>query len=263
MAKDPTLARVRALGRRRSERDANRLFLAEGPTLVGEAMAAGVAIELVVAEPEAPADVIDGVEAAGIPVHHVPRGALGQALTTVTPPTLVAIVPFCDVELATAVDHDVVFVLAAVTDPGNAGTLVRAAEAAGAGAVVFCDGSVDPFNSKTVRASAGSVFHIAVVRGGDPVDVLGQLGASGHHRIAATPRDGVPFTEAQLGGRVGIVLGGEARGLPSGASESVDELVSIPMAGNVESLNVAMAGTLIGFEAMRQRAAGPEAGPST
>jgi TrmH family RNA methyltransferase len=174
------------------------------------------------------------------------------------------VAPFCDVGVGAAVTRDVLLVLAAVTDPGNAGTLVRSAEASEVGAVLFCDGSVDPFNPKVVRASAGSLFRVPVVRGGDPVEVLERIGAGGHHRVGAVPRAGIAHTAADLGGRLAIVLGSESQGLPAGIGDLVDQQISIPMAGRGDSLNVAMAGTLICFEAMRQRRLRrPETAPSS
>jgi TrmH family RNA methyltransferase len=146
-----------------------------------------------------------------------------------------------------------VLVLVDVADPGNAGTLLRSAEAAGATAVVFCAGSVDPFNPKTVRSSAGSLFHVPVVDGVEARAVLAALGAAGVHRVGTVARGGVALAEARLEPPVALVLGSEAHGLPDGLDALLDERVTIPMAGRAESLNVAMAGTLVAFEAARRR----------
>ena len=142
-----------------------------------------------------------------------------------------------------------------VSDPGNAGTLLRAAEAAGAAAVLFCGGSVDPCNPKCVRASAGALFHLPVSGGGEALAVLEGLGHAGVRRAATVVRGGTPYDEVDLTGPVAIVLGSEAHGLPAELDALVDDRLTIPMDGRSESLNVAMAGSVLCFESLRQRRA--------
>jgi signal transduction histidine kinase len=212
-----------------------------------------------------------------VPVHALPPGGVRRsgASDLVTPQGVLAEARIpataLDGSLGAALAHDFVVVLVAVGDPGNAGTILRSAEAAGAGAVVFGAGSVDPFGPKCVRASGGSVFRLDVVNGGDPVEVLQRIGTSGRRRLAAVPRDGRPCDEVDATGPVALVLGSEAHGLPAEVLAAVDERVVVPMAGRVESLNVAMAGTVVCFEVARQRrlasagvhgAARPEPEPS-
>jgi TrmH family RNA methyltransferase len=146
-----------------------------------------------------------------------------------------------------------VLVLVDVADPGNAGTLLRAAEASGAAAVLFCGSSVDPSNGKCVRASAGALFHVPVATGGDVVEVLEELGRRGVARVATLVEGGRPYDTTDLTGPVAVVLGSEARGLSDAVIALVDQPVTIPMAGRSESLNVAMAGSVLCFEALRQR----------
>ena len=128
----------------------------------------------------------------------------------------------------------------------------------GAAAVVFCGTSVDPSNPKGVRASAGAIFHVPVASGGDAVEGLAALGAAGVRRVATVVGDGLPYDETDLRGPVAVVLGSEAHGLPAEVRALVDQQTTIPMAGRSESLNVAMAGSVLCFEALRQRrTAGP------
>jgi len=148
-------------------------------------------------------------------------------------------------------------VLVDVADPGNAGTLVRAAEAAGAAAVLFCGSSVDPSNAKCVRASAGALFHVPIASGGEVGPVLESLGELGVRRLATVVQGGRPYDEVDLTGPVALVLGSEAHGLAPSALDAVDERLSIPMDGRSESLNVAMAGSVLCFESLRQRRATP------
>jgi TrmH family RNA methyltransferase len=158
--------------------------------------------------------------------------------------------------LAAAAAGPLSLVLVDVADPGNAGTLLRAGEASGAAAVLFCGASVDPCNPKCVRASAGALFHLPVASGGEAVAVLERLGGAGVRRLATVVRDGTPYDEVDLTGPVALVLGSEAHGLPAGLEALVDERCTIPMVGRSESLNVAMAGAVLAFEALRQRREG-------
>ncbi|HKA03651.1 MAG TPA: RNA methyltransferase [Acidimicrobiales bacterium] len=223
----------------------------EGPMLLAEAVSAGVPIEAVFVEDGTPE-----VDAGGAPVHLVARGVIGRVASTVTPQPVLAVARRCDVPLATVAD-DVTFavVLAGLADPGNVGTILRSAEAAGADAVVLTEGSVDAFNPKVVRASAGALFHVRVV-----VDVaVADVAAIGVPRLGAVAMGGVPYDAAPLDRPGALVLGSEAHGLPAGLA--LDGLVSIPHAGRVESLNVAMAATVLCFEvARRRRQSGTEAG---
>ena len=138
------------------------------------------------------------------------------------------------------------FVLVAdrLTDPGNTGTIIRSAEASGAAAVVLTPGSVDPYNPKVVRASAGSLFRVPVVE-----VALADLTA--FRRLGTSSHRGDAYTDPVYHGRIAIVVGNEAHGLDDDAA--VDQWITIPHSGRAESLNVAMAATVIAFEVARQR----------
>jgi TrmH family RNA methyltransferase len=152
-----------------------------------------------------------------------------------------------------AVTVPLVLVLAGVGDPGNAGTLLRSAEAAGATAVWATAGTVDLYAPKTVRASAGALFHVPVRDGLDGPAALDGLRAAGVRVLGTAASGGTPVDQADLTGPVAFVLGNEAHGLDGVWAGAVDEWLTIPMVGRAESLNVAMAGTLLCFEAARQR----------
>jgi TrmH family RNA methyltransferase len=216
-------------------------------------------VQEVLAVPGAAPEVVDAARGRGIAVHHVVAEVLARSLDTTTPQGVAAIasrpeVPV-DAAIAAAARGPLALVLVGVGDPGNAGTLVRAAEAAGASAVLFCGGSVDPCNPKCVRASAGALFHLPVSGGGDALAVLEGLGRAGVRRAATVVRDGTPYDAVDLRGPVALVLGSEAHGLPAGLEAQLDDRLSIPMAGRSESLNVAMAGAVLCFESLRQRRA--------
>jgi TrmH family RNA methyltransferase len=246
---------------RRSARQAEGRFVVEGAKVLEEALAAGVPVESVyvdrslIRNADGVDAVLDTAFAAGSRIYDVEAGVVARVAGTVTPQPVLAVVPAVDVPLSHLLEQpvDLVVVCVDVRDPGNAGTVLRSAEAAGAGGVIFCDGSVDVFNPKTVRASAGALFHVPVVAGGEPVAVLAQLGWAGLRRLGTSSRGGVPYTEADMTGRVAIVLGNEAHGLSGDIAEGLDGLITIPMVGRAESLNVGMAAAVVCFEAARQR----------
>lgn len=182
------------------------------------------------------------------------EGALERIATTRTPQPVVAVAPIGERAVADLAPEGHVIVVVDVADPGNAGAVLRSAEASGAAGIVLSGESVDAYNPKVVRASAGAIFGVPVVEEDDPVSVLDQLAATGRRGLGAVPTGGVPYDKASLGEPVAIVLGGEARGLPPEVVARLDGTVSIPMAGGTESLNVAMAATVLAFEARRQRA---------
>ncbi len=132
------------------------------------------------------------------------------------------------------------------------------ADASGAHAVVCCSGTADPFSPKTVRASAGSVLHVPVVRAGEPVAVLGELSRLGLRPLAATAQGGVAYTSVDLRSPVALVFGNEASGLPPGLDAAVHSRVMIPMAGRAESLNVSTAAAVLCFEVARARSNLPD-----
>jgi TrmH family RNA methyltransferase len=208
--------------------------------LIGEAIAAGWEIE---AEYVAHGAV---VRSSG-PVFELAEGVLERVASTERPQPNLAVVrtPASAVPLAAA---QLVLVADAVNDPGNLGTMLRSCEAAGVDVVVLTPGSVDVFNPKVVRASAGAVFHVPVVS----VE-LDEVRSAGLRLVGSSSHQGVAHTDADWSGRVAIVVGNEAHGLADDAP--VDGWVTIEHAGRAESLNVAMASTLLVFEAARSRLA--------
>lgn len=235
--------------------------MVEGAKVLGVALDAGARVEAVYVDPDL-ARSGDGVEevvgramAAGSRVFDLEPGVLARVAGTVTPQPVLAVV---------AADHpglgdlgechpDLVVVCVDVRDPGNAGAVIRAAEAAGAGGLVSCGTSVDLYNPKTVRASAGALFYLPVVAGGAAEEVLDVMGRWGMRRLGAVARGGEDYTVADLTGPVALVLGNEARGLAPDVAAALDGTISVPMAGRTESLNVAMAAAVVCFEAARQR----------
>jgi RNA methyltransferase, TrmH family len=142
-------------------------------------------------------------------------------------------------------------VLAGIQDPGNLGTILRSAEAFGVGGVILGEGTVSPYNSKVVRASAGSVFRVPVVRA-KLAEVLPTLRNHGCRLIATSSHRGMPLSEADFSPSVAILIGGEGAGLPRDLLPKVDETVAIPHSLQVESLNAGVAASIILYEATRK-----------
>jgi len=213
----------------------------EGASLLQQAVDAGWQVESQYLAPGGASVVCDAM------VHELAPNVIERVATTESPQPVLAVVRM----RAQAVPPGATFVLVAdrLADPGNAGTIIRSAEAAGADAVVLTEGSVDPYNPKVVRATAGSLFRLPVASGS-----LAELRAAGLRVLATSSHQGAPYTEVDLRGPVAVVLGNEAHGLPDDAP--VDEWITIPHHGAAESLNVAMAATVLAFEVARQRRGG-------
>ncbi len=245
----------KVLRKRRDRSDAGQ-FGIEGPGLVLEALASDIVVtQVFVSESEQGSHVVREALAADVDVLVVNDRGIEAIGTTVSPQPVYALaeLPAGSLEAALDVATPFVLVLAELADPGNVGTLIRVAEASGADAVVLAGDAVDPFGPKCVRASAGSVFRVPVIVDRDLDGLLAKLGEAGVQRFGATLGAELSFTEADYQGPSAVVLGNEAHGLGANASALLDQNVLIPMAGRTESLNVAMAGTLLAFEVFRQR----------
>jgi TrmH family RNA methyltransferase len=195
----------------------------------------------------------------GARVFELGPGVLARVAGTVTPQPVLAIVETPQFELSDlgAARPQLTVVCVDVRDPGNAGTVIRSAWAAGAGGVVFCDGAVDPWNPKAVRSSAGAVLHIPVVSTGPARVALQEIRGWGVRRLGAVREGGVDYATMDLTSPTALVFGNEAAGLPVDLlGHETDGLVSIPMPGGAESLNVGMAAAVLCFEAARQRRLG-------
>jgi RNA methyltransferase, TrmH family len=184
---------------------------------------------------------------AGADVQLVSGEVMSELAQTVTPQGLLAVCDFIDVSLS-ELDNSkmrLAAVLANVRDPGNAGTVLRTADAAGADAVVFADASVDPYNGKCVRASAGSLFHLPVVAGARLADSVGALRNAGLRIVAADGRSAAtlddPEIRAALAAPTAWLFGNEAWGLPPDLLAVADMTVAVPIYGRAESLNLAAA----------------------
>jgi TrmH family RNA methyltransferase len=244
----PRVVAARKLLRRAGREKAGK-FLVEGSQAVREALAGARVHDLFVtpAALERNPELIAAAEADRVPVTIVTDRAAETLSDTVTPQGLIAICDLLDVPLSAALDGapTLVAVLAAVAEPGNAGTVVRAADAAGADAVVLAGDTVDPHNGKAVRASTGSVFHLPLARERDTGAVLEACRAAGLTLLAADGRGELdlhdPAAAEVLARPTAWLFGGEAHGLPERVAEAADHRVRVPLYGRAESLNLATA----------------------
>jgi TrmH family RNA methyltransferase len=234
----------------------------EGAELIRCALEAGLAVESVYVSPEGGSDgptqdVSRRAEAAGARLFALGAGVLERVADTVTPQPVLAVLPMLDdAGLPPAAPGALVVVMVDVRDPGNAGTVLRAADASGTAAVVFAADSVDPYNPKTVRSSAGSLFHIPFAVHHDPGAVAAELAQSGFRTLATVVRNGDDYTGLDWSVPTAIFVGNESAGLDPQWCEQLDGRMAIPMEGQAESLNVGVASAVVCFEASRQRRSG-------
>lgn len=235
----------RHTGRRRAAR-----FLAEGPNLVEAALRRGLVSEVFVTENAAErfADLL-----AGAPTQLVTERAAKALSDTVTPVGLVAVcaIPDAGLEQVLAEAPTLVAVPVGVSEPGNAGTIIRVADAMGADAVILAGPSVDPYNGKCLRASAGSIFSIPVIAEPDTDAVVAGLRDAGLQVLATVLDGSVSLDDVDLARPTAWLFGPEAHGLPADVVELATARVRIPMAGNAESLNIGSAAAICLYQSAR------------
>jgi RNA methyltransferase, TrmH family len=266
--RSPRVRAARSLAKR-ALRERSRLFLAEGPQAVQEALghdaADGAAItELFVTAVARSrhAGLVEAVARTGAPVHTVSGEVMAELAQTVTPQGLLAVCRFIDVPLAelVAAMPRLVAVLANVRDPGNAGTVLRTADAAGAQGVIFADASVDAYNSKCVRSSAGSLFHLPLVLGVSVTEAVTALHGAGLAVLAADGGAVQGLDELDREGRLAVptawLFGNEAWGLPAELVALADDAVAVPIYGQAESLNLAAAAAVCLYASARAQHGG-------
>ncbi len=235
----------RHTGRRRAAR-----FLAEGPNLVEAALRRGLVSDVFATEDAAArfADLL-----AGTPTQLVTERAAKALSDTVTPVGLVAVcaIPDAGLEQVLAEAPTLVAVPVGVSEPGNAGTIIRVADAMGADAVILAGPSVDPYNGKCLRASAGSIFSIPVIAEPDTDAALTGLRDAGLQVLATVLDGSVSLDDVDLARPTAWLFGPEAHGLPADVVELATARVRIPMAGNAESLNIGSAAAICLYQSAR------------
>jgi TrmH family RNA methyltransferase len=254
--RNATVQRARKLTKR-GVRDDRRTFVIEGAKGVGEALTADAPVTCILLDPTAGAhsSIRVGAKAQRIPVLDVSPTIMAAVSQATTPPGIVAICDFVDVDARLLIDRSagLVVVLGGVRDPGNAGTIIRSSAAVGASAIYLSPGTVDVYNPKVVRSTAGALFGVPFARDVELPWLLDELGKRGFQRLGADARGQTTYDQVDMTGPTALILGGEAGGLPADVLAGIDATVAIPMHPGVESLNVGMATAILLFEAARQR----------
>lgn len=191
-----------------------------------------------------------------IPVYLVPDDLFKRVSTTGTPQGVLAVAPLLDHEDPSLIAEGSRYVvLEQLQDPGNIGTIIRAADACGFDAVLLSPGCADPHNPKVIRSAMGSVFHIPILSCADIFDTISRLRSRGIRIVAAHPRDSSIIWDLPLADIIAVVIGNEGNGLSQRMLDITDLRAMIPMPGQAESLNAASAASMVLYESMRQRLA--------
>lgn len=254
---NPHVKHIRSLLDDRRERRRERLFVLEGVRLVADALAGGATLELALYAPDQLAATSAGQEllerlASRPPAHPATAEVVAAAADTVHPQGVVALARWPGIAPGSP---GIVLALDSVQDPGNLGTLLRSAEAVGVAQVLCARGTADVYSPKVVRAAMGAHFRLALEQDLGWEEVGDRLGAV-EHVYAADAAAAMPYYAADWRQPSALIIGGEAQGLSQAARSLASKLISIPMRGRAESLNAAVAGSVILFEALRQRTRG-------
>jgi len=231
----------------------------EGPNLLHEALRAGLKIETVFVAEGFESLLADIGLSDDIDVLQLPKEILDQALTTEAPQSVAALVQppvwsWPDLLTSGPGPAPLVLVLAGLQDPGNLGTILRSAEAFGATGAISLPGTVSPWNPKAVRASAGSVFRTPLIES-TADECLTQLRFAGLRILTTAVQGAESAINAHLAGPTALLIGNEGNGVPEELASRCDGSITIPTPGHVESLNAAVAASVLLYEAARQRAA--------
>lgn len=250
---NPRVKAARKLHRRAGRVVAGE-FLVEGPRAVAEAVQSLTVLLVTEQAVSEDAAVVDRAAAHGAEVVTVTEQVLASVATTVSPQGMVGVASREDVDMEAALaEAGLVAVCWQVRDPGNLGTIVRTADAAGVDAVITTDASVDPYNPKAVRASAGSLFHLPVASEADPDALVAACRARAVALVAVDAAGTTPHTELDLTRPTALLFGTEAHGLPTHLRAAADVVARIPILGRAESLNLAATAAVMFYEAARQR----------
>ncbi|MDO4920655.1 MAG: RNA methyltransferase [Phascolarctobacterium sp.] len=250
------LVKAAAELKQKKYRQQQGLFLAEGLRTVEEAVAARTAqsVFYTAIEDDRTRAVLERAAARQIKLYCVSDGVMKKIADTETPQGIIAVCAMQSPALEQLVaSGKLLLVLDRVGDPGNLGTMLRTADAAGIGGVILLKGCADIYAPKAVRSSMGSLFHLPVLAGVSEEELVSGVRRAGY-QLLVTCLDGADnLYKADLSGRLAFVMGNEANGVSAGLLAAADKRVYIPMQGRAESLNVAMAAGIVMFEALRRQ----------
>ncbi len=246
---------------KRKYRDREGLYIIEGINLIEEAVKNGAALKSIfiredfeMSALERVAGSIDGDQKSDVPVYMLSKALFDRTADTETPQGIAAVSkkPECSEEKFFN-ETDNVIVLDRLQDPGNIGTVIRTADAAGFAGAVIVKGTADLFSPKTVRAAAGSLYRVRLLYADSPEDAVSKLRERGRKIICTSPYAEKLFYDADMAEKAALVIGNEANGVCAELQEAADMNVRLPMEGTIESLNAAVAAAVVMYEAVRQR----------
>ncbi|MBU0671861.1 MAG: RNA methyltransferase [Candidatus Margulisbacteria bacterium] len=244
---------VRTLLEKRNARRKEGRFVVEGPHLVEEAVDQ---LDFVIYSEQLP--LVSKLADLGVDCYKVSKKQFAEVSDVETPQGILAVVKqrqFQLSDLFNSVEPLIVFCVE-VQDPGNLGTIIRTADAVGAAGVVLAKGTVDLYNSKVIRSTMGSLFHLPIVMVPDTVAAIEQLKKQLVRLIAADILGSDDYFDVDYIGKTAILVGNEGAGLPTNITDLCDQTVKIPMPGRAESLNVGVSTAVVLYEALRQRMRG-------
>ncbi len=247
---DNPIVKMAASLRQRKYRYRLKKYVAEGVKLVEEALRSNASVDFILT-------VNQEADYGDVKTYVVSEKIFKKLSEVESPQGVMAVINMEEHELSDIMSgsNNLLVVLDGLQDPGNIGTIIRAADAMGAGGIVVFKGTGDVYNPKAIRASMGSIFHIPVVFSQDPVVVYQELKRKGM-KIAATSLEGDVYPYEIDLMNTAVIFGNEGNGISRVSEEQSDVLVKIPMDGMAESLNVAMSAAIILYEALRQRKRG-------
>ena len=254
-AENPKVKAFRKLYRRKN-RDRERLFIIEGPVLIADAVRAGIKIKMLFMRSGA-SEILDLKDESGVwfgdEVYELPDVLFDHMVETDTPQAAAAIAGMPDInrnDFYKAVDS--IAVLDRLQDPGNLGTIIRTAEAAGFNGIIAMKGTADLFSPKTVRAAAGSLYRVNIRYEDAPEKVLKELESNGRVSICTSPYAKKKYFDAKLTGKIAVIIGNGANGACDEFMNGADMNVMLPMKGDNESLNAAVSAAIVMYESLRQ-----------
>ncbi|KAF1085663.1 23S rRNA (guanosine-2'-O-)-methyltransferase RlmB [Sporotomaculum syntrophicum] len=253
---------VRRLAQRKF-RERERKFIIEGVRFLEEALKVNWPLELVMHTPGIAVQyragqLLEILARRCVPLLTVDDSLFQKLADTESPQGMLAVarVPEeleADPRIWAAQGRDLMVLVDGIRDPGNLGTVIRCADAAGAGGVLLLKGSVDPYNPKTLRSTMGSIFHVPLISVGESDRLLLQIPEAGWRLVVGEPGAGKLIHQCDLTGRVVLAVGSEADGVSGAVRQAACEKVRIPMPGRAESLNAGVAAGIMLYEAVRQR----------
>ncbi len=257
-SQNPVFKEVRSL-KNRKDREEKGLFCIEGLRSVDEALKekadiAGILVSEEFAANQGHSGVLGRMEALDVKMHRVTDKLFREISDTETPQGILAVMKMKTASMSELTDTGGLYlILDSIRDPGNMGTIIRTADAAGFSGVILSKGCVDPYNPKVLRSTMGSIFHIPLFKAGDLPEAIRLIRSKGIKVYASHLDSAVSIFDTGMTSGTAVIIGSEADGVSGEAAALADALVRIPMPGRAESLNASVAAGIIMFEAVRQR----------